>query len=286
MTPGDLRYLAECASHAAREAGGLIAASRPEHIHRKSTGQTPASQIVTDIDRQAEALILRELAATVARFDFGLLTEEQPDSGLRLKKPYFWSIDPLDGTLPFIEGIPGYAVSIALVSRDGVPKIGVVYDPLQDTLYCAILGLGVTRNESPLQSASPSRNLTVYFDRSFVGSENYENVVGALQGIASDLGLDGLTTRAQAGAVMNACQVLENPPACYFKLPKTEDGGGSLWDFAATACLFREAGAVATDIHGEPLDLNRPDSTFMNHRGVLFATDRSLADRVRALYQD
>ena len=53
--------------------------------------------------------------------------------------------------------------------------------------------------------------------------------------------------------------------------------------FAAAACLFQELGVVATDIHGDRLDLNREDATFMNHRGVLFATDEALASRVRAL---
>jgi 3'-phosphoadenosine 5'-phosphosulfate (PAPS) 3'-phosphatase len=69
----------------------------------------------------------------------------------------------------------------------------------------------------------------------------------------------------------------------YFKLPKAEEGGGSLWDFAATAALFSELGYVASDFYGEPLDLNRADSTFMNHRGVLFATDYSLAIEIQKL---
>ena len=43
---------------------------------------------------------------------------------------------------------------------------------------------------------------------------------------------------------------------------------------------------VATDIHGAPLDLNRPDSTFMHHRGVLFATDEDLAGRLRELWRN
>ena len=83
---------------------------------------------------------------------------------------------------------------------------------------------------------------------------------------------------------MNACWVLEKAPACYFKFPKPEDGGGSLWDYAATASLFHEAGAVASDIYGKPLDLNRPDSTFMNHRGVLFTNNHDMAERVMGLY--
>ena len=83
---------------------------------------------------------------------------------------------------------------------------------------------------------------------------------------------------------MNACKVLANPLACYVKLPK-QNGGGSLWDYSATACIFSEAGAIATDIYGQRFDLNRADSTLMGRRGILFATDETLAQRIRALFR-
>jgi 3'-phosphoadenosine 5'-phosphosulfate (PAPS) 3'-phosphatase len=82
---------------------------------------------------------------------------------------------------------------------------------------------------------------------------------------------------------MNAIEVLENPPACYFKFPKPQQGGGSLWDFAATAAIFNECGASARDFDGQSLELNRAESTFMNHRGVLFATDAALAEEIQGL---
>jgi 3'-phosphoadenosine 5'-phosphosulfate (PAPS) 3'-phosphatase len=70
--------------------------------------------------------------------------------------------------------------------------------------------------------------------------------------------------------VLNAIRVLENGPACMLKFPKKEQGGGSIWDFAATACIFQEVGLSATNFIGGRLDLNRRDSTFMNHEGVLY----------------
>ena len=85
------------------------------------------------------------------------------------------------------------------------------------------------------------------------------------------------------GAVINACHALEAAPGCHFKFAKPQEGGGSLWDYAATACLYEEAGAVVSDVHGEPLELNRPDSTFMNHRGAVYATDVYLAQRIREI---
>ena len=79
------------------------------------------------------------------------------------------------------------------------------------------------------------------------------------------------------GAVKNACAVLLNPYACYLKYPKKSAGGGCLWDFAATACIVKEAGGWVSDIYGNALDLNRFESLFMNHKGVVFCSSEALA---------
>ena len=207
-----------------------------------------------------------------------------------------WFIDPLDGTLPFIESTSGYAVSIALVSRRGTPVIGVIYDPLEKTLYHSVEGLGAFRNQLPWSLSSThfqndanngveSKYLTVVSDRSFVLQNNYKNIMERLESLSKQLGFIGIKTIQHGGAVMNACWVLEHSPGCYFKFPKPQDGGGSLWDYAASSCLYKEIGALTSDIYGEPLELNRAESTFMNHRGILFATDQTIATGIRELYQ-
>ncbi len=279
-----LGFLADLAIRAATEAGQMIATSRPLDVQRKAGGASLASQVVTQIDRRSEGIIVSHLTPTLERFGLGLLTEETADDGARLSADYFWCVDPLDGTLPFIEGVPGFAVSIALVSRDGTPWLGVVYDPIEATVLHAIRGVGAYRNADPWQLDQQPEDaaLSVFADRSFLQRDDHAAVVDALGQVAEDLGLTGLQLHTTAGAVMNACGVLANSPACYFK-PPVPMGGGSVWDFAATACLFYGIGAVATDIHGNSLDLNRADSTFMNHRGVLFATDEALAREIRAI---
>lgn len=265
----------------------MIAGSRPGQIEHKAEGASLASQVVTEIDRRSEKIIVDILEATRERFGLGLLAEERDDDGGRLKTDYFWCIDPLDGTLPFIEESPGYAVSIALVARDGAPVVGVIYDPVEATLYHAIAGSGAFRDRRPWPAATlpQAEVLSVFADRSLGARDDYEIVIDSLERLARQMGLTGLRLHATRGAVMNACGVLAHPPGCYFKFPGPT-GGGSLWDFAATACLFREAGAAATDIYGAALDLNRVDSTFMNHRGVLFATDEALAQQIREAVAD
>ena len=281
----ELTELANLAIDAATAAGEMIARSRPKQIEHKSSGGSLASQVVTEVDRRSEAIILETLTPALKRFELGLLTEEQPDDGGRFSADYFWCIDPIDGTLPFIEGTPGYAVSIALVRRDGTPTIGVVYDPAEETVIHAIAGAGGFRNGRPWdQQLSSGTVLSLFTDKSFLSSEGRDEITTGLEEIVRDMGLTGLHVDASAGAVMNACKVLANPLACYVKLPK-QNGGGSLWDYAATACIFNEAGAVATDIYGQCFDLNRADSTLMGHRGILFATDETLAQRIRALFR-
>lgn len=274
LSAHDLKQLAQAAISAARSAGGLIAQTRPVDVRQKTGGESLASQVVTEVDRASQDVILNMLEPTFAAFDLALLTEESDDDGSRFHKDYFWCIDPLDGTLPFVEGTPGYSVSIALVARDGTPQIGVVFDPVASALYCGVRGRGSVR---PGGGNDAGSMLSFFTDRSFKESPRYQETLAVLGKISKAAGLAGVDVRQSGGAVMNAIQVLENPPACYCKFPKTGRGGGSLWDFAATACIFAEADAAVSDFYGAPLDLNREDSTFMNHRGVLYATDQGLA---------
>lgn len=294
LSADNLAYLAEIAGSAAEKAGALIAdaAQQPVQVDTKPVGDSLASQVVTEVDRQSEQLILETLQPTLADFDLGLLSEECGDDGSRLQKDYFWCIDPIDGTLSFIDGEPGYAVSIGLLSKNAEALIGVVFDPSSQTLYSAVRGQGLSLNHQPWQplqdmasdmNAPAEKPLTLVIDRSLKQGTYYQRLLEQCEAIAAEIQADGLQVLSNGGAVINGCRVLEQAPACYFKLPKPQDGGGSLWDFAAITCLFAEAGGVATDFYGQPLKLNNPDTTFMNADGVLFATDEKLAEQISRL---
>ncbi len=283
----DLTFLCQQAITAAWQAGRAIASMTGQQLEVKTKkgGASLASQVVTQVDHLAQEAILDILQPTCSRFDLALLTEESPDDFKRLEKDYFWCIDPLDGTLSFIESTPGYAVSIALVAKDGTPYIGVVYDPVEQTLYHAIKGGGTFKNDLPWQvKPTASQQLTVVFDPSFKQHEKFSETVEKLKNHSLKMGYTNFKSIFYGGSVMNACQVLENSPACYFKLPKPEKGGGCLWDYAATVCIFLEMGAIASDMQGNPIDLNRSESIFLNHKGVLFTTDKVLADSILNLY--
>ena len=281
----DFEKLTGLAEHAAKEAGRIINSysQKEVEVEHKDGGHTYASQVVTEVDRKAQDTILGTLNPSLNKYDFALLTEESEDDLSRLEKEYFWCIDPLDGTLPFTRKEPGYSVSIALVSRDGSPQIGVVYDPVDDILWQATKGLGVKRNDRPWKMQPRGEELVFTYDRSFEDHPNRLRVLQELEKYAGSVGLQGVVATQYGGAVINACHALESTPGCHFKFAKPEEGGGSIWDYAATACLFEQAGAFVSDVHGEPLDLNRPDSTFMNHRGAVYATDRLLAAKIQQI---
>ena len=185
--------------------------------------------------------------------------------------------------MPFTRKEPGYSVSIALVARDGSPQIGVVYDPVHDILWQATKGYGVERNGIPWKMQSKGKELVFTYDRSFEDHPERLRVLTELENYAGTVGLQGVVATQFGGAVINACHSLESAPGCHFKFSKPQEGGGSIWDYAATACLYEEAGAEVSDVHGNSLDLNREDSTFMNHGGAVYATDQALAVQIREI---
>jgi len=275
-TPEQRWALAEVAQRAAAKAAAYIKSHRPAQVeHKEGGGDYLASQVVTEVDRQAEAIILEAMGPALE--GFGLLTEERPDDGSRLRAPAFWCIDPLDGTLAYIRNQRGPAVSIALVGRDGVPLVGVIHDVVSGQRAQAVLDGGLVVDDEEWWPWTRSGVKQVFGDHSFDYNPAYRKIAEAM-GTAS--------VHVGQAAVVNAWSALIFPPAVYFKLPRKGRGGGSLWDYAATACCYREVGAVATTFAGEPLPLNRPDTTFLGDCGVMFASDEVVADQVRAVAAD
>ena len=288
LSSADMEDLIALAVTAAERASAHISAEagKPREVMSKEGGATMASQIVTEVDFESQRLILETLEESMTRYELGLLTEESVDDSSRLTSDYFWCIDPIDGTLPFTENVAGYSVSIALVDRQGVSQIGVIKDPVTGMLMHAVRGGGAFRSGEPLRLPE-GRRLTHVMDRSFADQENYEQIMEGLREISNDQGLETLVQIKQGGAAMNACWALDEAPAVYFKFPKPKRGGGSFWDYAASACIYGEVeGAVVSDIRGRPLHLNREGETFMHEYGVVFATSQVLAEAIYRLYRE
>ncbi|MGF1715529.1 3'(2'),5'-bisphosphate nucleotidase CysQ family protein [Photobacterium chitinilyticum] len=289
LCTSQLEQLLALATEAALKAGCYISTFDRSllQVDRKAAGNSLSSQVVTQVDLDSQTIILDVLQPSIDHYDLAVLSEENASEDNvcghpRFQKAYYWCIDPLDGTLPFIEGSAGFAVSIALVSQSGEPVIGVVHNPVTGDTYQALNvntsdekpdvdGKILLKNSQLWLPEVNSQHFTLYIDRSFKADPRYASCIESLASLVKSHGYDELNVVTNCGAVMNAIGVFEHAPACYLKLPKAQKGGGSLWDFSATAAIARASSRLwVSNINGEPLDLNRTDSNFMNHKGVLY----------------
>ncbi|MCP4007126.1 MAG: 3'(2'),5'-bisphosphate nucleotidase CysQ [bacterium] len=135
----------EAAREAALAAGEVVA--RHSRGDRRSWNKAEDSP-VTQADLEANEAILAVLRRCFP--DDAVLSEETRDSPERLQAERVWIIDPLDGTKEFIEGVPQFAVSIALAAR-GEPVVGCVYQPLTKECFWGASGMGAHLNDQHVQ---------------------------------------------------------------------------------------------------------------------------------------
>lgn len=263
---------------AAQKAGIYIESQKDQAFNTslKKENNSLASQIVTEVDQQAQEIILDILTPSMQEFELGLLTEESEDDESRFEMDYFWCIDPLDGTLAFTKGEEGYAVSIALLSFTGDPVLSAVYLPHDQTLYSALEGEGLFVNGQPYQPKTEKDSyFHLYLDHPKGVARNFEAFKPALEKwVEEELGLN-VNYHEGRGAVCNAIGVLQSTQGAFIKLPKATTGGGSIWDFAATRLLFEEAGMYVANASGHSLHLNSA-STYMHEQGVVYSTTASI----------
>ncbi|MFA9445477.1 inositol monophosphatase family protein [Egicoccus sp. AB-alg6-2] len=157
----DLAALLDLAVDTARAAGDALTAFARGHAAGDDLGFSTKSTVtdpVSEADRASERLIADRLAAV--RPDDGLLGEEgqaerRGTTGLR------WVVDPLDGTVNFLYGIPAWCVSIACEDGRG-SLVGVVHDPSRDETFAAVRGGGAHVNGASLHvSDAPALDRTL-----------------------------------------------------------------------------------------------------------------------------
>jgi myo-inositol-1(or 4)-monophosphatase len=225
------------AERAARAAGRVLLeryGGPVEGLDVKSSATDP----VSDADREAERTIRELLEAE--RPDDGLLGEEGSreagDSGRR------WVIDPLDGTVNYLYGIPQWCVSIALEDAEGA-LAGVVFDPLRDELFSAERGSGAGLNGKQVSVSGVGE-----LSRALVGTGfSYEAehraeqaaVVGRLLPLVRDI-------RRAGSAALDLCWVAAG------RLDGFYERGVKPWDWGAGGLLVEEAGGEVRELPGEP----------------------------------
>lgn len=139
-----MKELLETARDAALDAGRLLR-ERLGCVHEiRYKGEV---NLVTEADLAAEKIILD--AIRKRHPDHAILSEEGGGAEVARDRSVLWVVDPLDGTTNFAHGYPVFCVSIAALI-DGVPCVGVIYDPMRDEIFEAARGCGATINHRPM----------------------------------------------------------------------------------------------------------------------------------------
>lgn len=231
--------LLELAETTAREAGVLVREKRDavSHMAVSATKSTP-TDVVTESDTAAEALIRDRLLG--ARPDDGILGEEggttAGTSGVR------WIVDPIDGTVNYLYGIPQYAISIA-ATVDGEPAAGVVHNPVSGETWTATSGGGAFLDGVPISESGCDR-----LDRALVATGfGYDPERRARQADVLRALIPEVRDVRRAGAAsLDLCAVAMGRVDAYY-----ERGLGP-WDLAAGGLIATEAGVIVSGIRGRP----------------------------------
>ncbi|MFJ3309272.1 inositol monophosphatase family protein [Streptomyces sp. NPDC086549] len=265
MTDAPHSDLLRLAQEAARRAGELLRDGRPADLTVAATKSSPID-VVTEMDIAAEKLITDLIAGH--RPDDGFLGEEgasiEGTSGIR------WVIDPLDGTVNYLYGLPTWAVSIA-AEQDGETVVGVVAAPMRGETYHAVRGdgawaTGAWEGERRL-ACRPAPPL----DQALVSTGfNYVSEVRAHQAeVAAKLIPLLRDIRRSGSAAVDLCDV-----ACG-RLDGYYERGLNAWDVAAGDLIAREAGALTG---GRPGERPARDLTVAGTPGVFEPLQRLLED--------
>ena len=232
----DLDATLALATDLAREAGALALAMRfgVEELDTKSS----PTDTVTAADKAVEALLLAALAS--ARPDDGVLGEE--GSALTGTSGVRWVLDPIDGTVNYLYGIPQWAVSIGVEDASG-GLVGVVYDPSKDELWQAVRGGGAVLNDLPIR-CSAATDLSQALVGTGFGYDARRREAQAL--LLPDLLPKVRDIRRLGAGSLDLCSVAAGRLDAYF------EQGLSPWDLSAGGLIAFEAGAVVSGLRGKP----------------------------------
>ncbi|WP_088239850.1 inositol monophosphatase family protein [Calothrix rhizosoleniae] len=238
----NLQIFLDIATEAALAAGAVLQGYLGK-VEDATTEKGRPGDLVTVADKASEAVVLDYLHRHFP--DHAILAEESGKLGNQ-KNEYLWAIDPLDGTTNFAHQYPCFAVSIGLLIN-GIPQVGVIYDPFHDELYRAAAGLGATLNRRPIrvsQTTELGKSLLVTgfaYDRRETADNNYAefcHLTHLTQGV-----------RRSGSASIDLAHVACGRVDGYW------ERGLSPWDIAAGIILVQEAGGQVTAYDKSPLDI-------------------------------
>ncbi|MET0931602.1 MAG: inositol monophosphatase family protein [Aeromicrobium sp.] len=240
MTPGE--SLLGLAREIGLEAAAYVRSARPAGRVDVSSTKSSDTDVVTEIDEAAERLIRDRIFA--ARPDDGFVGEEGDDvvgtSGVD------WVVDPIDGTVNFVYGIPTYAVSIA-ARQDGRVVAGYVVNIASGAEWGAVAGAGSWAYEGGERRLLVAPAVDTVAHALVATGFNYVPAVRAKQAAAmAELIPQVRDIRRIGSAALDLCALAEGQYDAYL------EEGLKPWDLAAGGLIAAEAGLVLSGIDGDP----------------------------------
>jgi myo-inositol-1(or 4)-monophosphatase len=221
------------ATRTAREAGALLREMRAAPV-AGVRAKSSATDLVSDADERSERAIVGALRA--ARPDDSIVAEE--GSNTSGSSGISWYVDPLDGTINYLYGIPHWSVTICCVDQTG-PLAAVVFDPLRDELFSAERGKGSSVGGRALHVTDKPDLASALVATGF----SYVARQRVLQGrvIAEVLG-EVRDIRRFGSAALDLAWLAAGRHDAYFESVATP------WDWMGGAMLVREAGGQVTEL--------------------------------------
>ena len=261
-----VKELLEVAVAVAEKAGDLIATRRAGHVEVAST-KSSINDVVTQVDTDAE-LLIHELLDTLRPGD-GFLGEEGGTG--ESKSGVTWVVDPIDGTVNFLYGIPHYAVSIAAIEGPPHPEewtvlAGVVFNPAIGQMFTAQLGGGAFEGKRQLQVAEPVELNNALLLTGFAYAEQYRRAQGELVSKLLPMVRD---IRRMGTASLDLAMIASGRGNIFFERTL------SPWDHAAGDLLVSEAGGV---VRGFGDDAPTREAAIAGHADMVRKLQRTIAD--------
>ncbi|HEX4211326.1 MAG TPA: 3'(2'),5'-bisphosphate nucleotidase CysQ [Candidatus Binataceae bacterium] len=228
----------ELAKTAARAAGEILRGYYRDHGY--TIDQKGKDNPVTTADFAADSKLKEMLRDGFPAY--GWLSEETADDGARLRCRRAWIVDPLDGTKEFIKGVPEFVVAIALTDN-GVPVMGVSYNPIKDEMFSGIVGAGCYFNDQPAHVTA-----TASLERATILASRSETSRGEWKPYEGKVIVKAVGSVAYKLALVAVGQA----DATFTRSPKSE------WDIAAGTALIVAGGGKVTDSDGNELRFNKP----------------------------